>query len=61
MGEREKNTYTPDIMFPPGGTLQESIEALGMSKADLAERMSVTSQKVTVVKKNAGQCYAHLI
>jgi len=21
----------------------------------------VTSQKVTVVKKNAGQCYAHLI
>jgi len=46
MGDKEKNTYTPDIMFPPGETLQESLEALGMSKADLADRMNISTSYV---------------
>ena len=31
--------YTPDIAIPPGETLLEAIEALGMSQTELAQRM----------------------
>jgi len=33
------NQYEPDRVSPPGDTLLESIEALGMSQAELAERL----------------------
>ena len=32
------NQYEPDFVSPPGETLLETIEALGMTQADLAER-----------------------
>lgn len=33
------NQYAPDAVSPPGETLEETIEVLGMSQAELAERM----------------------
>ena len=38
MAERTKNQYEPDAVSPPGDTLQETIDALGMTQAELAER-----------------------
>jgi addiction module HigA family antidote len=40
-----RNEYVPDFVSPPGDTLQETTEALGMSQADLADRVG-TSRKV---------------
>jgi len=39
MAEAVRNQYEPSDVSPPGETLQETIEALGMTQADLAERM----------------------
>lgn len=39
MAEPVRNQYEPSDVSPPGETLQETIEALGMTQADLAERM----------------------
>jgi len=39
MGNKIKNQYTPDVVSPPGETLLETIEELGMSQAELAQRM----------------------
>ncbi len=33
------NQYVPDVVSPPGETLEETIDALGMSQAELAEHM----------------------
>ncbi len=33
------STYRPDVAIPPGETLQETIDALGITQADLARRM----------------------
>ena len=32
-------TYVPDFVFPPGGTLRELLEERSMSRSELAERM----------------------
>ncbi|NJL27189.1 MAG: HigA family addiction module antidote protein [Thermoanaerobaculia bacterium] len=39
MLEKTRNEYQPDTVSPPGETLQETLLALGMSQAQLAERM----------------------
>jgi addiction module HigA family antidote len=38
MASNSANRYLPDRVSPPGETLLETLEALGMSQADLAER-----------------------
>jgi HTH-type transcriptional regulator / antitoxin HigA len=38
MVRRAANEYVPDTVSPPGETLQETLDALGMSQSDLAER-----------------------
>lgn len=38
MVKRIENQYTPDYVSPPGETLLETLETIGMSQADLAER-----------------------
>jgi HTH-type transcriptional regulator / antitoxin HigA len=38
MASNVANSYLPDRVSPPGETLLETLEALGMSQADLAER-----------------------
>lgn len=39
MINREQNTYVPDVVSPPGETLQELLEERGMTQAELAQRM----------------------
>jgi addiction module HigA family antidote len=38
MTERIQNQYIPDIVSPPGETLEEVLETRGMSQAELADR-----------------------
>ncbi len=38
MNNMIQNQYTPNFVSPPGDTLQETLEALGMTQAELAER-----------------------
>lgn len=38
MSERFQNQYVPDVVSPPGETLEEVLEMRGMSQADLADR-----------------------
>jgi HTH-type transcriptional regulator / antitoxin HigA len=38
MSSTIQNQYTPNYVAPPGETLLETLEALGMSQADLADR-----------------------
>ncbi len=39
MIEKQQNEYLPDEVSPPGETLAETLEELGMSQAQLAQRM----------------------
>lgn len=43
--------YTPDIAIPPGETLQETIDALGMSQTELAERMGRPKKTINEIIK----------
>lgn len=49
MGSERRNEYRPSVVFPPGDTLLETIEAMGMSQAELAARMRVTEKHVSAV------------
>ncbi len=51
MVNEKRNEYRPDIVFPPGDTLQETIEAMGMSQAELATRMDVTEKHINEIIK----------
>mgnify|MGYP001591444739 CR=1 FL=1 len=39
MSEKTQHQYTPDQISPPGETLAEKLDELGMSQAELAQRM----------------------
>jgi len=51
MGKRIENQYLPDSVSPPGETLQETIEALGMSQVDLAERTGRSTKMINEIIK----------
>lgn len=51
MGSEKRNEYRPNVVFPPGDTLWEILEATGMSQAELAARMGVTEKHVSAVVK----------
>ena len=38
MAEIEKDDFKPNYAVPPGETLRETIESLGMTQAELAQR-----------------------
>lgn len=38
MARAIRNEYEPDLVSPPGETLQETLEAMGMTQAELSER-----------------------
>lgn len=46
-----ENQYTPDFVSPPGETLLEIIEGLGMSQAELAHRMGLHKKTVNEIIK----------
>lgn len=51
MAEHIKNQYLPDSVTPPGVTLQETLEALGMSQADLADRTGRSKKMINEIIK----------
>ena len=51
MVNERKNEYKPDVVFPPGETLQETLEALGMSRKDLAARTDLTAKHINEIIK----------
>ena len=54
MSEKVKNEYEPDVVTPPGETLLETLQALGMRQAELATRIGKTPKAlVDIIKHNA--------
>src|ERR1035437_87120 len=54
MSEQMKNRFSPNYAVPPGETLLESIESLGMSQAELAQRMGRPLKTINeIIKGNA--------
>lgn len=51
MVEADRNQYRPDEVSPPGASLAETIEALGMSQAELAVRMGRPKKTVNEIIK----------
>jgi len=46
MASTRKNEINPNVVFPPGDTLRETIASMEMTQADLALRMGVTEKHV---------------
>jgi addiction module HigA family antidote len=46
MAKTIQNQFQPDLVLPPGDTIKESLEALGMKQAELAKRMGVSEKYV---------------
>ena len=46
-----ENQYQPDYISPPGETLLETLEALGMSQAELAERTGKSLKTINEIIK----------
>lgn len=51
MANQIHNQYSPDVVSPPGETLKETLEALGMSQAELAERMGRPKKTINEIIK----------
>ena len=51
MSSRTANAYEPDFVTPPGEILDEKLEELGMSQAELAERIGRTRKTVNEIIK----------
>jgi len=46
-----KNEYTPDIVTPPGATLADKLEEIGMSQAELAKRTGRPTKTINEIIK----------
>lgn len=51
MTEPIKNQFQPNIVFPPGDTLQEILDTLGMTQAQLSERMGRPKKTINRIIK----------
>ncbi len=51
MDRNLKNQFKPDYAVPPGETLRETLEAIGMSQAELAERMGRPKKTINEIIK----------
>jgi addiction module HigA family antidote len=52
MTERLENQYMPDYVTPPGETLEEILDTIGMSKAELADRIGKTPKTIGEIIKH---------
>ena len=52
MSDRIQNEYIPDFVTPPGETLQEMLNTIGMSKAELADRIGKTPKTIGEIIKH---------
>lgn len=50
---KENNKYFANIAIPPGETLLETIESLGMSQAELAQRMGMSRKTINEIIKGS--------
>lgn len=48
---RTQNQYRPDYVSPPGATLLEALETIGMSQDELAERTGLSRKTVNGIIK----------
>lgn len=49
-----QNAYRPDFVSPPGETLLETLETIGMSQAELAKRMGHPIKTINeIIQKKA--------
>ncbi|HVU33842.1 MAG TPA: HigA family addiction module antitoxin [Opitutaceae bacterium] len=46
MAETIQNQFHPDLVLPPGETIKESLDGLGMKQAELAKRMGASEKYV---------------
>jgi HTH-type transcriptional regulator / antitoxin HigA len=51
MAETEKKAFKPNYAVPPGETLKETIESLGMSQAELAQRTGRPKKTINEIIK----------
>lgn len=51
MSEENKNQFVPDYAVPPGETLLETLETIGMSQAELAERTGRPKKTINEIIK----------
>jgi len=51
MANAERNEYRPDEVSPPGASLLDTLEALGMTQADLAARMGRPKKTINEIIK----------
>lgn len=49
MASKVKNEYAPDTVSPPGETLLETLETIGMTQAELAERTGRTRKMINEI------------
>ncbi|MFA6954691.1 MAG: HigA family addiction module antitoxin [Thermoanaerobaculia bacterium] len=49
MTDSEKTEYSPRLVSPPGDTLAETLEEIGMSHAELARRMGEPSSTINEI------------
>lgn len=49
------------LLTPPGDTIQEHIDFIGMSQAELAERMGRPKEKLTTSSKEESQFQRQLL
>ena len=49
MSSPSHNQYLPDFVTPPGETLQETLEAIGMSQVELAERTGRPTKTISEI------------
>lgn len=46
-------TFVPSYAVPPGETLDETIQALGISRAELARRIDLSAETVVLIVRGA--------
>jgi len=51
MTAKRQHRFEPDYAFPPGATLEETMETLGMTQRDLADRTGLTVQTLNRIFK----------
>lgn len=51
MAETAENRYVPDYVVPPGEIVQEYMEALGMTQAELSSRTGLAPKTVAELVK----------
>lgn len=51
MAAREKPGFQPDYAVPPGETIREVMQTLGMSQKEMAQRLELTVQSLIRIVK----------